>query len=272
MLSFSYLARLRNYVLKKWHFPNGRVWEKKFARDIRVEGPIKDKFTKIYENNYWLNSESVSGSGSTVKYTRNLRDHLPSILRDFGVASIFDGPCGDFNWMRHLLPALQVDYIGGDIVGEIVENNRRKFSALGARFIEIDITADDLPQVDLMICRDCLFHLSFEAIAAFKANFLRSGIKFLLTSTHLNEPVRFANRDIQTGDFRLIDLFAAPFDFPPSPLRRIPDWMPPEAEKEICLWSREQLLAAWDPLSRRIPGPSAAWESSAGTPSPPRSV
>lgn len=241
------LRLLHNYVLKKLKFPTGGAWKRQFERDILTEGSAKDKFTKIYRNNYWLNSESVSGSGSTVKYTRNLREHIPEIVADFGIKSIFDGPCGDFNWMRYLLPDLPVEYIGGDIVSEIVGNNNRKFGAMGAKFIQIDITANPLPQVDLMICRDCLFHLPFEMIAAFKANFLRSGIKFLLTTNHLNEPRHFENRDIQTGDFRLIDLFASPFDFPPAPLRRIPDWMPPEPEREMCLWSREQLASSISP-------------------------
>src|ERR1700758_3448541 len=119
MTAFSYLTRLRNYALKKWNFPNGRTWERKFRQDILTEGPIKDKFTKIYKNNYWLSSESVSGSGSTLKYTRNLREQLPLIVADFGIKSIFDGPCGDFNWMQHVLPNLKVDYVGGDIVSEI---------------------------------------------------------------------------------------------------------------------------------------------------------
>ena len=244
------IARLHKYLLKKWRFPSGRVWKRKFERDVLSPGPTKEKFTKIYQNNYWLNTESVSGSGSTLKYTKNLRGHIPKIVEDFNITSIFDGPCGDFNWMRQLLPDLlpgghRVDYVGGDIVSEIVDNNNRRFRQDGVRFIQIDITSDELPKADLMICRDCLFHLSFASIEAFKSNFLRSGIKFLLTANHINDPFRFDNRDIETGDFRLIDLFSPPFEFPRSPLRRIPDWMPPEAEKEMCLWSREQLLAAW---------------------------
>lgn len=239
------IARLHKYLLKKWRFPTGRAWKRKFEHDILSPGSVKDKFTKIYQNNYWLSTESVSGSGSTLKYTKSLRDHLPQIVTDFRISSIFDGPCGDFHWMRQLLPDLGVDYVGGDIVSEIIDKNNRSFRQDGVRFIQIDITSDELPKADLMICRDCLFHLSYEAIEAFKANFLRSDIKFILTANHINDPVRFENRDIETGDFRLIDLFAPPFDFPPGPLRRIPDWMPPEAEKEMCLWSREQLLAAF---------------------------
>ena len=250
------IARLHKYFLKKWRFPSGRVWKRKFEHDILVPGPTKEKFTKIYKNNYWLSTESVSGSGSTLKYTKNLRDHIPQIVDDFHITSIFDGPCGDFNWMRQLLPDLlpgghPVDYLGGDIVSEIIDDNNRRFRQDGVRFIQIDITSDELPKADLMICRDCLFHLSYEAIEAFKSNFLRSDIKFILTANHINEPFRFNNRDIETGDFRLIDLFSPPFEFPHHPLRRIADWMPPEAEKEMCLWSREQLLAAWPSLVSR---------------------
>ncbi len=243
------VARLHKYLLKKWRFPNGRVWKRKFEDDILSPGPTKEKFAKIYENNYWLSTESASGPGSTLKSTKNLRDHLPTIVEDFHISSIFDGPCGDFNWMRQLLPNLQlggaqIDYVGGDIVSAIVDDNNRRFHQDGVRFIQIDITSDKLPKADLMICRDCLQHLSYEVIEAFIANFLRSEIDFLLTSSHINEPFRFDNLDIETGGFRPIDLFSSPFDFPRDPLRRLSDWLPPEAEKEICLWSREQLLAA----------------------------
>jgi hypothetical protein len=40
---------------------------------------------------------------------------------------LLDIPCGDFNWMKLL--NLGVDYIGADIVGELIAENRRRFGA-----------------------------------------------------------------------------------------------------------------------------------------------
>jgi hypothetical protein len=71
-------------------------------------------------------------------------------------------------------------------------------------------------------------------------NFFESNIKYLFTSTHINSNT-FLNKDILSADFRLIDLFSAPYNFPINPLYRISDWIYPEPEREMCLWSREQV-------------------------------
>ena len=57
-------------------------------------------FDNIYEMNYWRNCESLSGDGSTLNYTENLRKQLPNLIKAFSINTIYDAPCGDFNWMR----------------------------------------------------------------------------------------------------------------------------------------------------------------------------
>jgi hypothetical protein len=52
------------------------------------------------------------------------------------------------------------------------------------------------------------------------------------------------NLDIATGDFHLIDLFSAPYNFDANVLFRIDDTIPNEKPREMCLWSREQIMAA----------------------------
>ena len=61
---------------------------------------LADVFQGHADRNYWGNRESVSGDGSTLAYTHNLRHELAKFLRAFRVVSMFDAPCGDFNWMR----------------------------------------------------------------------------------------------------------------------------------------------------------------------------
>lgn len=218
---------------------------------------IEDRFTKIYELNYWDNAESRSGSGSTLQYTENLRRHLPHIFAQFGIRSILDAPCGDFNWMRHVLAAHPLPYTGVDIVGPLIEANSREFGTEQLRFAQLDITRETLPTADLMVCRDCLFHLSFDEVRAVVRNFLDSNIPYLLTTTHINNG-HFGNFDIPTGDYRLIDLFAAPFNFPPDVLYRIADWQHPEPPREMCLWHRDQIAK----MAR-----SSGYGAVAGTPS-----
>jgi hypothetical protein len=83
-----------------------------------------------------------------------------------------------------------------------------------------------------MICRDCLFHLSFHDIKLVLENFIKSNISYLLTTTYINTD-NFKNKDIATGDLRKIDLFAAPFYFSKDVYFRIEDWKAPWPKPEV---------------------------------------
>ena len=209
-----------------------------------IIGSKKQKvFSKIYVKNRWNNKESLSGPGSTIKYTENLRNHLPALIQKFNIKSILDAPCGDLNWMKLVLDEVDVDYTGADIVLLLVNKLKAEFSGDRMRFLHLDITKDPLPTVDLMLCRDCLFHLPEKEIMAFFSNFLKSGIPFLLTSTHINDD-DFENTDIKIGGFRLIDLCSHPYHLPSIPLAAIDDWVAPFPPRRLCLWNREQIATA----------------------------
>jgi hypothetical protein len=201
------------------------------------------RFTEIYTLNFWGNKESVSGSGSTSIYTENLRNKLPDLFKKYSTQTIFDAPCGDFNWMKLLLEKTNINYIGGDIVKALIRSNNINYKKDNIKFIHIDLIKDKFPSADLMICRDCLFHLSFEDTRLVLKNFVDSKIPYLLTTSHKNI-CSFKNKNILTGDFREIDLFSAPYSFDPCPIERIDDWIPPDPEREMCLWSREHIISA----------------------------
>ncbi len=74
---------------------------------------------------------------------------------------------------------------------------------------------DELPEVDLIFCRDCLVHFSHSDIFKALTNIRRSGAIYLLTTTFSG---RKENHDINTGEWRVLNFEAAPFHFPP-PLR-----------------------------------------------------
>ena len=144
--------------------------------------------------------------------------------------------------MQHFLKDNPITYIGGDIVQLLIEAHSKHYQNATTRFIHIDLTKQDFPAADLMLCRDCLFHLSYADTKAVLQHFVASDIAYLLTTTHSNRS-GFANHDIRTGSFRLIDLFAAPYHFPKDVLYRIEDWLAPDPKREMCLWSREQVIA-----------------------------
>src|SRR6185295_15560120 len=101
------------------------------------------------------------------------------------------------------------------IVAEMIERNRRTFGNAQREFHCLDITADKLPRADLVLCRDCLVHLSFKDVFRALENIRRSGARFLLTTTFSK---REQNRDIETGNWRPLNLERAPFSMPPPQL------------------------------------------------------
>lgn len=186
---------------------------------------IRDRFTKTYESNYWNNNESFSGFGSTIKATENLRSKLPTLLKQFNIETILDAPCGDFNWMKSFLEKNKLkDYVGGDLVTEIINKNNKNYKNDYIKFIELDITKDTLPSCDLLICRDCLIHFSYEDIFKFLYNFNFSNIKYLLTTNfYFDKNSDYKVKDIITGDHRYTDLNSQPINFP-QPLFSIKDY------------------------------------------------
>jgi hypothetical protein len=171
----------------------------------------EDRFTKIYTTNHWNSPESLSGEGSTFENTQNIRAGLPLIFEQYEIESMLDAPCGDFNWMQSVTQDACIKYIGGDIVKPLIEKNQAKYGDKDTSFMHLDLTKSSLPTVDLLFCRDCLFHLSYQDIARVLDNFLSSSIPYLMTTSSAapNGP-RINNSNILTGDMRLLDLFSEP--------------------------------------------------------------
>jgi len=223
-------------------YPRYIIKDAIFRANILSRRSIEDRFTAIYQTNYWGCKESVSGRGSNLEYTRNLRNKLPQVFAALSINTVFDAPCGDFGWMRHVVEETDIDYIGGDIVLPLVNSLNTQFRSPNVLFMHIDLTQGTFPRADMMICRDCLYHLSYSDTRKVLENFIASEIPYLLTTTQARASGS-ENKDIRTGDYRLIDLFAAPYGFPKDVALRIEDWMP-EHEREMCLWSREQVIEA----------------------------
>ncbi|HEX6452655.1 MAG TPA: class I SAM-dependent methyltransferase [Trebonia sp.] len=167
-------------------------------------------FTRFYQTNQWGSGETRSGPGSERARTRQVVRDLNRLIRDFGIRSMLDAPCGDFNWMRDVsLEA--VDYLGCDIVEDMIAANSAKYGGWARTFKKLDITVDPMPQVDLILCRDTLVHFSYKRAFATLSNFRASGSKYFLTTTFRETE---ENVDIGTGWWRPINLQYPPFSFP----------------------------------------------------------
>jgi hypothetical protein len=203
-------------------------FDEKYFENLKKEGvelKIDEVFNKIHQENHWGDGESVSGQGSNSEQTTTISVEIPKLLAELGVQTLLDAPCGDFGWISKVDLPIK-NYIGADIVPAVIAKHKERVaenSFINAMnkthygFMVLDITQDDLPEADVMLCRDCLVHLSFADIQRFIKNLKRSKIKYLLTTTF---PERTENHDIATGDWRTLNLEVAPFHFP-TPLRVI---------------------------------------------------
>jgi hypothetical protein len=185
-----------------------------FSSDVN---DVVDVFNKIYSTNTWGSTESASGRGSEIQHTKTLLKKLDRLTKEFGVKSMLDAPCGDFNWMKHF-DRSGISYFGMDIVVDLIDILNAKYAQDSqVTFQAGNIILGELPQVDLIFCRDCLVHFSFEDIHQSLSNFKKSGSRYLLTTSYTDRGV---NREIQTGGWRPINLQKPPFNFP-KPLQII---------------------------------------------------
>ncbi len=172
---------------------------------------IGQTFHRIYQTNHWSGRDSVSGEGAGRDQTRRIEAAIPALISDLGIRTLLDAPCGDFSWMQYV-DLGECRYIGGDIVPELIQQNRERHTSAARTFTVLDLTSDPLPSADLILCRDCLVHLSYADIFSALRNIVASGTDYLLTTTFPDCP---ENEDITTGDWRLLNLERAPFNFPP---------------------------------------------------------
>lgn len=189
-----------------------RRWKRDLDRRLRSQ-TAEQVFSEIYQNNAWSGQESRSGTGSDPSQTQEIASMIPKLLQRLNATSMLDVPCGDFQWMKDVNLA-GIQYIGSDIVPEIVQSNEQRYGSKLRSFRQLDLIHGTVPKVDLIFCRDCLVHLSYEAILESLKNICASGSEYLLTTTF---PDRTVNEDILTGQWRVLNLELAPLNFP-SPI------------------------------------------------------
>ena len=154
-----------------------------------------DIFSRAYENASWGSQESGSGVGSELMATEAVRANLAPLLGWHNIGALLDAPCGDWNWMQHV-DLSGIEYWGVDIVPAVVAANRKKYQRSNVSFLVADLTEDELPRSEAILCRDCLIHTSYQDISAILANFKRTGATWLLLNTY---PDVSKNRNQFTG-------------------------------------------------------------------------
>jgi 2-polyprenyl-3-methyl-5-hydroxy-6-metoxy-1,4-benzoquinol methylase len=209
--------------------------------DESARGQLAERFTQAFQENVWQDGESLSGAGSTLNYTSELRTTLPAMIRALGCRTVLDAPCGDFNWMK----AVDLDglaYTGADIVAPMIEGLQKEWPQ--HRFACLDITKDLMPKADFVLIRDVLFHLSNPDVVRVLENFVNSGSQWLATS-HSFHVSEMADVVSDPTTFRPVNLMTQPFYFAP-PDHVLKDYVTGFLPRWLGIWPREAIAARFD--------------------------
>jgi hypothetical protein len=168
--------RLRSIVKR---FIPGSILEMRRWDRIRHEYAslsVVDAFTEIYRNKLWGYMEGeqyFSGPGSIAGFIEPYVDWLCCFIREHKIDTIVDLGCGDFRVGRRICDATSVNYIGADIVPDLIAYNQFRFSNDKISFKCINILEDSLPEGDVGLLRQVLQHLSNEQISQVLANCIK---------------------------------------------------------------------------------------------------
>lgn len=177
---------------------------------------------------------SWDGPGSALAATEVLTTALPALLRKYGVRSMLDVACGDWNWMRLVdLQGAGIDYIGWDVDPGRIERCRERvltgdhlsYCRPGTSFECVNMLTTEIDvRYDLILARDFLAHLPNQHIEQVLEKFRYSGSTYLLASSYPGaenawtyDPAQFAWSgymehpvDLETAPYNLRKIDAIP--------------------------------------------------------------
>ena len=167
---------------------------------------------------------------SSVSATEPLRSKLTELAQRHNIRSMFDAGCCNCAWAQLITG---IEYSGGDINKALIQQINCQKPQINV--VVHDITTDPIPAVDLLFIRDVLIHLSTADKKRVIANWLSSGVPWLLM-TQANEPS--TNDDIEYKEFpwATVNWLLPPWNFP-KPIDDIIDIF---SSKTMSLWHRNQ--------------------------------
>ena len=160
---------------------------------------LKATFQEIYSTKSWGDNGTPfsSGQGTRGPASKEYCDAVVEFIRNHQVRSVVDLGCGDFVVGRQIVEATGVDYIGIDVVPELIEHHTQVVDFPRVSFRLADITSDPLPAADLCLIRQVLQHLSNDEIAKIIVNV--KNFPMVLVSEDVPVNPRSFNRDKPHG-------------------------------------------------------------------------
>jgi predicted SAM-dependent methyltransferase len=164
-----------------------------------------DIFNTIYTTNAWGTSPD---SGNPFYSGR--ASHEESIVAPYVAAlkgffsylgvkpSVLDIGCGDFNVGSKLVNFCS-SYVACDVVPDLVAHNALQFGGLGVEFKVLDVTSEEVPEVDVILVRQVFQYLSNADIEKALKN-ISNNCRYLIVTEQIPQGDFTPNHDKATGD------------------------------------------------------------------------
>lgn len=172
------------------------------------QSSLRPIFHAIYQQQAWGHG---SGPGSSPANTIEYRAFVERFIDANSIRSVTDLGCGDWQF-SNLIDWSQVDYLGFDVVPEIIAQNRSRFALPNLRFQQLT-SIDDLPGGDLLLSKEVLQHLPNETIGEY-IPIIRQRYRLALLTNSIGLVAKEANIDIVAGGYRPLRLQDPPFNAP----------------------------------------------------------
>ena len=156
------------------------------------------------------NHESLSGPGSHLSNAKEAIELVNNTIKKYNIQSILDLGCGDFNWLKET-NLKNIKYIGWDACPKMIEDNNKKYGNSDIKFFTKDIVLEDYPDVDLIMCRDVLFHMK-KSISKKIINNVKNKCKYFISTSFKNVNENSGINERLDWGFYPINLDIEPFN------------------------------------------------------------
>jgi SAM-dependent methyltransferase len=183
---------------------------------------VAEAFSETYRRKLWGEADGeqfCSGTGSADEFAIPYTEWLARFIADHRVRTVVDLGCGDFRVGRRLCSGTDMQYVGVDVVTDLIAWNTSRFGSSRVNFQCLNIIDDKLPEGDLCLIRQVFQHLCNAEICIVLAKCRE--YPYLLITEHLyNGPGVQPNLDVGHGpDNRLFRNSGVFLDCPPFNLK-----------------------------------------------------
>ena len=169
-------------------------------KKIKTPWATRAAMEQVYDLNLWGANKTKFYSGEGSHHSNYVEPYITvisSFLSSFSIPPVVcDLGCGDFNIGRQLVK-YSSNYIGVDIVNDLILQNKKIFTQKKLEFRCLDIANDPIPAGDCAIIRQVFQHLSNDEVQQILNKLYQ--FKFVIITEHIPKHNFIPNIDIISG-------------------------------------------------------------------------